>query len=224
MMKRYAFFQNFAKMDMTKLTYDMYFAKQRKIKVLSMCRPISAIRGMSAQEILELCGQSNNVPVDIKAVLKKLKISCLPFDFSGPEVDEVKCDRKDQILGALVTNGNNAAIFCRIEDKENSHRYRFTIAHELGHCCLNHFPVDASTIHLVFRKDGDAMDEKEIAANIFAGELLIPKDSLMSVIDELLVPSVRALADIFDVSQAVLIGRLKYLKIGRKIIGYNCEV
>lgn len=224
MMQKYEFWRGFACMDMPYKHYQKYLAQQREIKVLSMCKPISAIRGMSAQEILELCGQESNIPVDIKAVLQKLNISCMPFDFSGLESKISSCANGNHILGALATNGDKAAIYCRIEDKEDSHRYRFTIAHELGHCCLNHFPVDGSTIHLVFRKDGDTRDKKEIAANIFAGQLLIPKESLISVIDELLIPSVRTLADIFDVSNAVMLERLKFLKISRKIVGYNCEL
>jgi Zn-dependent peptidase ImmA (M78 family) len=134
-----------------------------------------------------------------------------------------ECSNGNHILGALATNGDRAAIFCRVEDKEDSHRYRFTIAHELGHCCLNHFPVDGSTVHLVFRKDGNTTDEDEIAANVFAGELLIPKESLLCVIDELLVPTVKVLADIFDVSNTVMSERLKYLKISTPVIGNDCE-
>ena len=75
----------------------------------------------------------------------------------------------------------------------------------------------------MFRKAGDTTDHKELAANVFAGQLLIPKESLLSVISELLIPSVRTLADIFDVSSAVMLERLKFLKISTKIVGYNCE-
>lgn len=223
MVEKYELWRSFGSMNISYYSYQKHFAQQRKIKVLSMCKPISAIRGMSPQEILELCGQENKIPVDIKAVLQKLHISCMPFDFSGLEAKISACSNGNHILGALATNGDKAAIYCRVEDKEDSHRYRFTIAHELGHCCLNHFPVDGSTIHLVFRKAGDTTDHKELAANVFAGQLLIPKESLLSVISELLIPSVRTLADIFDVSSAVMLERLKFLKISTKIVGYNCE-
>lgn len=224
MMQRYNFWQDYVTMDMSRSSYQKYLAQQRETKVLSMCKPISAIRGMSAHDILELCGQENNIPVDIKSILNKLNISCMPFDFSAIEAAIDKCANGNHILGALATNGDKAVIYCRTEDKEDSHRYRFTIAHELGHCCLNHFPVDGSTVHLAFRKDGETRDKREIAANVFAGQLLIPKESLLSVIDELLIPSVRTLADIFDVSNAVMLERLKFLKVSRKIVGYNCEL
>lgn len=223
MVEKYELWRSFGSMGMPYYSYEAHFAQQRKIKVLSMCRPISAIRGMSPQEILELCGQENNIPVDIKAVLQKLHISCVPFDFSDLESKISECSNGNHILGALATNGDKAAIYCRVEDKEDSHRYRFTIAHELGHCCLNHFPVDGSTVHLIFRKDGETTDRKEIAANVFAGQLLIPEESLLNVISELLIPSIRTLADIFDVSSTVMLERLKFLKIRADIIGYNCE-
>ncbi len=50
-------------------------------------------------------------------------------------------------------------------------------------------------------------------ANIFAGELLIPYSSLMSIYNQLLKPSLSVLAQIFQVSTSVMKARLNYLEL-----------
>lgn len=215
--------QEFPNMGMSQERYKLYCAHQREIKVTDMCKPVSAIRNKTAQELLELSGQLNKVPVDLKALLKKLNISCIPFDFSELEAAKYGTTEKhaDHILGALVTNGNKAVILYREQDQIDGHRSRFTIAHELGHCCLAHYQIGESTVHLSFRQEGTTNNTQEVAANIFAGELLIPRAPLENVIDQLILPSVQTLADIFAVSTNVMNERLRYLKITTNIIGYN---
>ena len=56
-----------------------------------------------------------------------------------------------------------------------------------------------------FNKD----NKKERAANIYAGELLIPDESLKKIYDRLLLPSLKTLSEIFDVSTAVMRERLE---------------
>lgn len=196
----------------------------KKKKVYCMCKPISDIRYKSAQDLLAMGGQIDKVPVDLKMLLNKLKISCLARDFSSLENARKNADGtsdENPILGALATNGDRAVIFYRQEDQKDGHRYRFTIAHELAHACLAHYSVDKSTVHLTYRHER-ADSKQEIDANIFAGELLIPEDTLTRVISDLIFPSVQALADIFAVSKAVMLARLEYLKICENISGYNC--
>lgn len=211
-------------MNLSQEEYKLYCIKQRKMSVTTMCKPVSAIRNKSAQELLDLGGQSDKVPVDLGKILKKINISCFSYDFS--ELEKAKygasnTDNINHILGALVTNRDNAAILYREQDAIDSHRQRFTIAHELGHCCLAHYPINDSTVHLAFRQEQDNDDIREIAANIFAGELLIPRMSLEKILDELILPSVQTLADIFAVSYNVMLERLKYLKINADIMGYS---
>ena len=204
---------------MSQQEYKNHCIIQRECQVTKMCKAISKIKNMSAQELLRFCGQENAVPVDLKAVLKKVGISALPRDFSSIE-NKSKSNAK--ILGALVAIEEDAVIFYNKNDLEDGHRYRFTIAHELGHCCLAHTCLDSPNgIHIELRMEGNSILPEEKAANTFAGELLIPYDSLMRVIDELILPSVRILADIFAVSENVMLARLKHLNISRNIIGYN---
>lgn len=165
----------------------------------------------TAQDILIMCDQDNAVPVDIKSILKRLDISAMPIDFSQIERKLPEKYEGLKILGAMASNDEKIAIWYRSEDKEDSHRMRFTIAHELAHCCLH-----GSRHHLEFRIDGD-LDEDEVLANTFAGELLIPEESLNRTIEQLLVPTLSALADIFDVSINVMRERIKFLQLEDKI-------
>ena len=205
--------------------YNPYYIHHREKKVFCMCKPISAIRGKTAQELLELCGQQDSVPVDLKALLKKLNISCLAYDFSDLEAARGNFEDSpddNPILGALATNGDKAVIFYRKKDQKESHRYRFTIAHELAHACLEHYSIGKSTVHLAFRHEKNHDDRQEIDANIFAGQLLIPKNSLERILGELIFPSLQALAEIFAVSTNVMRARLDCLKVTVNISGYNC--
>lgn len=198
---------------------------KRDKRVVCMCKPISNIRGKSAQELLALGGQSDAIPVDLKALLNKLNISCMAFDFTS--LDEARekeglSESGDAILGALVTNGNNAVIFYRIQDQEEGHRYRFTIAHELAHACLDHYEIGEASIHLAYRSEKLANDRKEYDANVFAGQLLIPRSALERVLGELIQPTVEVLASIFAVSENVMVARLKHLELFDKVKTSNC--
>ena len=63
------------------------------------------------------------------------------------------------------------------------------------------------------RENGTVKDTKETEADIFAGELLIPEQSLVKVYDEFYVPSLKSLAKIFMVSTNVMAARLDYLSM-----------
>lgn len=193
---------------------------ERQKKVYGMSKKISDLMGKSASQLLEECGQGLSAPIDLSAILRKLDISALPMDFTSLEKkDTIKelVAVRGRILGVLISDENRAAIFYNKEDSRNSHRYRFTIAHEIAHCCLTGSPV-----HVEFRFDSAKPNGTEYEANVFAGELLIPQNLLYEMIQNLLLPSVHILADIFAVSDNVMLERLKYLKVKESIIGYNC--
>ncbi len=190
-----------------------------------MCKPIEKIRGMSAPELLEYCGQKDAVPVSLSTILKTVGISAIPYNFSEMETSYRKSYQSTKnvhILGAIAATDENAAIFYNEKYKCDSHRCRFTIAHELAHCCLaNDSRLTKDRFLLELRTDDDEPNDCERAANVFAGELLIPKTNLYDVIDQLLLPSVYNLAKIFDVSYNVMLERLDYLKPSFSISGYN---
>lgn len=221
-MHRYDYVQDFCDMNLSNEQYAHYRMRQRERKVSSMCKAISQLKNMSADALLELCGQTDNIPVDLKAILRKLGISAIPIDFSEAENNiRQRFHSNVQVLGAIATKEDRAAIFYNRKNQGDSHRSRFTIAHELGHCCLNNVTLEDGKTHIDCRIEGISQSEDEIAANIFAGELLIPETSLYQTIEKLLMPSVHILADIFDVSDNVMLKRLEYLKVKKNIAGYN---
>lgn len=208
-------------MNMSFGQYKQYcFIRQKKeMREVHMCKPIRELYGKSADELLEMYGLQDSVPLDLSALLQKAGISVLPMDFSKIEQSKAlkeQVEKRGQILGALICIDDNAAIFYSHKDMVNGHRYRFTIAHELAHCCIT-----GEQNHIEFRRDSESVNDSELAANIFAGELLIPEGKLREIIGELLIPSINVLADIFAVSVNVMKARLDYLKIGNKIIGYS---
>lgn len=171
---------------------------------------LQKIRNKKPEELLQKYGISVQPPIDISALLEEIGISTIEFDFSEIE----KCEGKEEgsILGAAYTNGDALAIFYKESDKY--HRAKFTIAHELAHCCL-HCPENVSS-HIQYRFShfegmSEEEYEKEKEANIFAGKLLIPKETLEKYYEKMMIPSLQALADIFDVSTSVMAARLEYL-------------
>ena len=76
---------------------------------------------------------SQKPPVDISKLLENIGISTIAKDFS--EIEHLMEADAGSILGAAFSNGNNLAIFYK--KNESLHRKKFTIAHELAHCCLD---------------------------------------------------------------------------------------
>lgn len=178
---------------------------------MPMCKQTEQLFRKTADDLLKMTNQCDSYPINLKKILEKAEISALPMDFSRLEEEMSKSGELTEgnfILGAFVSKDNKAAIFYRKEPDMGIHRHRFTIAHELAHACLT-----GQDNHIEFRFDSDpaSIDENELAANIFAGELLIPEPQLEVVIKKLIIPTVSTLADIFEVSYNVMEARLKYL-------------
>lgn len=178
-----------------------------------MCMKLKELNGLSADDLLIKTGQVGVVPVDIAQMCRDLQIIIKPFDFSTIERDpdfKKLISEHGNILGIVLTNNDDLAILYREADTRN--RKRFTLAHEMAHCCLHMSPHD--DVHIEFRTDKSAA-KKEREANIFAGELLIPEKSLRTIIEgkEITNDFIVFLSNLFVVSVNVMIERLRYLKI-----------
>ncbi len=123
----------------------------------------------------------------------------------------------------------NGKRFIGVNKDEPYERQRFTIAHELGHLFLH---KDESVNYdtggmILFREDhtGDGSDSKEVEANKFAAELLMPEISLRADLsqedsfdlinktpqtDEI----IARLAEKYEVSQQAMTIRLTTLYFG----------
>lgn len=171
-----------------------------------MCKILRILQGKSADQLLEKYGMKGQTPVKIDQLLKKIGIDVIPADFSS--IEEKAGYQQGDILGATLIVKDDVTIFYREDSSEN--RIRFTVAHELAHCCIHTDKLKETNIQL--RQNGK-QDDEEKDANVFAGELLIPKENLMKYYEELIVPSLKVLAEIFMVSTSVMAARLDFLAL-----------
>ncbi len=112
---------------------------------------------------------SYKLPVDLKAVTKYLSIRVIEDNFD------------DDVSGLLVVKEGKAAIGINKDHSKN--RQRFTTAHEIGHFILHHDKGESEDIFVdkkwAYFRDADSskgIDYKEIEANNFAAELIMPAD------------------------------------------------
>jgi Zn-dependent peptidase ImmA (M78 family) len=158
----------------------------------------------AAKEILDRFG--SKVPIDIDAIVKAYDISVV--------VEELETS----VSGILMIESKHIYIVLNLFHPEG--RKRFTQAHELGHFLLHR---DSSKVFIdetpLFRKDEPSkpvVDPKEVEANVFAAELLMPEDVLRTDLDEKPLKAgdegaVRKLATRYGVSTVALKYRLKGL-------------
>lgn len=102
------------------------------------------------------------VPVEELASLVRAKIRFEPF--------------AGQLYGMVHRNSNGTAVI-GVNSIDAPNRQRFTIAHEIGHLLLHKESLhvdEKSLIGLRNEQSSKATDAKEIEANQFAAELLMP--------------------------------------------------
>lgn len=171
------------------------------------------LNGKSPEDLITRFELDKMVPVKLDGIFEYCGIEVLPTDFKTyeeiPENSEI-VDKKGLVLGAVVVNNNKINILYKKDDSK--HRQRFTVAHELAHCCL-HAGRLAQDGHVDFRLDIEEPTASEYEANVFAGELLIPKKTLDTLYKAIKKPKLDILAKIFDVSDNVMRERLKYLDL-----------
>lgn len=182
-------------------------ALEREIIGDIMCKTLEKLKNKSAFELLNDSGQLYDIPVNLDSILEHYGVAKIPSEFD--ELEALEANKgKGEISGLVLSSGDNLGIFYKKTD--SIHRKRFTIAHELAHCCLHTDSLKNGYIEL---RNPDYSDERELAADIFAGELLIPKQQLDYVMQRLIKPSLYGLAEIFQVSVNVMRARLEYLRI-----------
>ncbi len=213
--------------------------KEKKAKGDFMCRPLEKLCGKSAEYILETYGNKYKYPVDIVKIVNNIgDIDLGTMDFTG--LNEILSidDESSQIIGAVRVLENRLQIICSEKFDESRdaeypdmspekrkdklwRRQRFTIAHELAHCC-NDIDSTQERNYIEFRSKNKKYEynKKEKVANIFAGELLMPRN-ILDVF--LLTPqkynlttpdgkvSIKKLADAFLVNNHVMLERLRHL-------------
>lgn len=172
---------------------------------------LTQLRDMTAAEILQKYEEPGGLAVDIAKILYILDIKVIPFDFTELEKSALVSklvQEKGLILGVALMHDEKLAIFYRKGIPLN--QARFTLAHELAHCCQH--IKEGTTYHIEFRQDENSGEKKEEEANIFAGELLIPEDRLLYAYNKLILPYSASLAKLFYVPINLMESRLKRLK------------
>lgn len=121
-------------------------------------------------KILLDCGV-DSLPVDVLDVARQLGVRVFSYEQGARIIQRHKLQRiAERTDGfSLVVCGSPMVFFNAGTSRQ---RARFTIAHELGHICLNHLEWNRPTV--VNREPGPHDNPRETAANQFAARLLAP--------------------------------------------------
>lgn len=150
-----------------------------------MCTKIKETNELTAEKALQK-SWDQKVPVDVEKMLKGLGIHYRGCSFSILE-EKLGIGEKDAILGMALTNGNDLGILFSESIPRNLKNY--VLAHELAHCCLHLHPSDKFHVELKISKDLYSKSRskrrllgsetvKEVQADFFAADILIPTDAL----------------------------------------------
>ena len=174
----------------------------------TMCKILEKLRDKTPENLLKEYQISLVPPIDISLLMQRIGIKEIPFDFT--ELEKLMNLETGDIIGTVFAKNDELGIFYKASDSLN--RQRFTIAHEIAHCCLD---TDAlKTKHIELRSSQTENTLKEYNANVFAGKLLIPKISLDKIHSKfLLAPPLSVISKIFEVSTTVMAARLDYLEL-----------
>lgn len=205
-----------------------------------MCYKLNILRELyvpgdyerTANNLLERT-QWKIIPVNIKAILSRLNIPYGSKDFAYSEDELQKNNINEGIQGMIHVEQDNIDIFynSRFDVNEDAnekdiqssiHKINFTLAHELAHSILHTEDIDKNRGFLDFyRLDNTSLvlDEKEIEANILAGEILMPKVIFSAAYQACIQDNktfdetVNSLSILFNVSVNVIKARIDYLKL-----------
>ena len=146
-----------------------------------MCRKLGEIHNKRPDDFLN---SMYSLPVDIVQILESLKIDTAAVSFEKLQKDLPLNNNK--ITGLAYAKGDD--LFILYSKELSMPESRFTLAHELAHCCM-HMNVDSS-FHLELQTISDVLNvsqdrflmfnrRKEEEADKFARDLLIPTDALL---------------------------------------------
>ena len=156
-----------------------------------------------ARRLLTRC-RVEKPPVDVEKMARGLGIDIQLQDFP------------DEVSGALFRGPDRVVIAANANHHRN--RRRFTVAHELGHHLLHpdspaYYDREHQIgMHLRARVAGMQWDSKEVEANRFAAELLMPRRLVLAAIGQAEITDAGSLAEIFEVSEQAMTYRLAELR------------
>ena len=121
----------------------------------------------------------------VQNIMQQYNLQSIPVDIealAGHIGAEIKRDHFDLTLSGFALQKNGAK-YIGVNSEEGYERQRFTIAHELGHLFLHKqdsvsYDKGAGVVMLRDIHASQGTDIKEIEANRFAAELLMPEVSI----------------------------------------------
>lgn len=113
----------------------------------------------------------------------------------------------EDISGRIYRSNNK--YFIEANCRHGINRRRFTVAHELGHYCLHKDFLDSSGMILERSARSFVIRDKEIEADNFAGELIMPQVHFLRMFNE--VKNIGSLSQYFLVSRLAIEMRIKTL-------------
>ena len=191
--------------------------KRRKI----MCKKLKEIHDLRADDILRKYSLLKTTigHINIVDILDFLKITYNPISFEELE-KSLFLKGNDIILGMACSKGDDVRILYS-EDLDAKER-NYVLAHELAHCCL-HLPVSAE-FHVELKTKNDIYSsfldkplknnkviKKEIEADEFAAELLIPTMDLLNYLDISESVSVQEISNYFSVPELLVHKKISML-------------
>ena len=189
-------------------------------KGIIMCRKLEQLSRLKIDDLYDMLEEEFvKPPVNIHRILDQLGIeyNALDFGLVNAEINGINLPQQaEMVMGAVAAHSKKASgkdwVEITVNIKDNYHRQRFTLAHELAHCMLHADSLKNGRLELRTSLTTDDPREKE--ANILAGEILIPEKLLKRVYAKMPLPISAILANIVDVSENVMVARLQYLRMG----------
>ncbi len=143
-----------------------------------------------------------------RKVLKDYGLKYIPTDlkkiFDALRFEYVELEDPEDVDGMIVKIEDKPSIVVINVEKPLT-RQRFTLAHELGHLFLNHNKrdiYDAETAREQSDYFSQSKPPKEIEADVFASELLIPFEQIKAHNDK--INDIEWLSQTFQVSKAAM--------------------
>lgn len=148
----------------------IYLGKGGKIPYLNKIEIVG-----KAEEVLEKYG-NKKFPVDVEALCDRLGINIFPV----PNL------AKTFHIDAFISADFKTIYVDDREFESESHRYRFSVAHELGHFVLHrkYYPEGVENLEEWLKISHSIVNNyAEFQANYFAGSLLLPENELISFLN-----------------------------------------
>lgn len=160
---------------------------------------MKSINRQKVQSLLRMA-EISKPPIDVNRIAEELGFTVVPYPFPEKRKGMIHIEGGDKVIG--------------VNENHPKNMQRFTIAHEIGHYLSGHQHYENTFIDDEKRYfDPHFHQEKE--ADIFAAELLMPKDWLIKDVEKYGLDTPK-LAEIYEVSEQAMWIRLTSSGLAKK--------